>query len=68
MLEFSASFAFLGKAMSMIMDEVSRGVERENSKKRYISTARTVLRLLWFFDFLVHLLENLAEHLDWKMS
>lgn len=78
MLEFSNSFSFLGRALSMafsdittkaqtiqanfknssitgiqsmIRDEVSRGVEKEKSKKK-ASTARTVLRLLWFFDFL----------------
>jgi hypothetical protein len=40
----------------MIRDEISKGIERENSKE-YISTARSLLRLLWFLDFLLKVLE-----------
>lgn len=94
MLEYSNSFSFLGRALSMafsdiitkaqliqanfknsrftglqsmILDEISRGVEKINSEPN-ISTARTVLRLLWFFDFLKELITNLINNPKWKLS
>lgn len=94
MLEYSNSFSFLGRALSMafsdittkaqiiqtnfkntpftgiqsmIRDEVSRGVEKENSSKR-ASTARTVLRLMWFLDFLKVMITHLIEHRDWTLG
>jgi hypothetical protein len=54
-----ANFQDVGKfhdLQSMIRDEISKGIERENSKE-YISTARSLLRLLWFLDFLLKVLE-----------
>ncbi|CAG9326905.1 unnamed protein product [Blepharisma stoltei] len=95
MLEFSNSFAFLGRALSMafsditskaaiiknnfqgsqftglqsmISDEIRRGVERFHQDDHHASTARTILRLMWFFDFLRQLIINFSTHLDWKMS
>jgi hypothetical protein len=52
---------------SMIRDEVSRGVEKENSSKK-ASTARTVLRLLWFFDFLREMISNLVTHREFSLE
>lgn len=54
-----ANFQDIGKfhdLQSMIRDEINKGIERENSKE-YTSTARSLLRLLWFLDFLLKLLE-----------
>lgn len=94
MLEYSNSFSFLGRALSMafsdisskakiiqenfknspitgiqsmIRDEVSRGVEKEKSSKK-ASTARTVLRLLWFFDFLREMITNLITHPEFSLD
>ena len=94
MMEFSNSFSFLGRALSMafsdistkaqaieknfknspnpglqsmILGEVERGVQRNNSEEGP-STARTVLRLLWFFDFLKDMITNVMENEKWKLS
>lgn len=94
MLEYSNSFSFLGRALSMafsdiitkahaiqnnfknsqmvglqsmIRDEISRNVTRNNTENSP-STARTVLRLLWFFDFLKDMITNLITCPDWKLS
>jgi hypothetical protein len=52
---------------SMIMDEVRRGVEKMHSS-RETSTARTVLRLLWFLDFLKEMITCMVRSPDWKLS
>ena len=52
---------------SMILNEISRGVEKNNND-RNPSTARTVLRLLWFFDFLKDITTNLVNHEDWPLA
>ena len=54
-----SNFQDIGKfqdLQSMIRDEINKGIERDNSKE-YISTARSLLRLLWFMDFLTKVLE-----------
>ena len=58
-----ANFQDIGRftdLQSMILDEISRGTERENSSE-YISTARSVLRIMWFLDFLLKILELVWE-------
>lgn len=94
MLEYSNSFSFLGRALSMafsdittkaqiiqtnfknssftglqsmIRDEVMKGTEKEHSSKK-ASTARTVLRLMWFLDFLKVMITHLIEHRDWTLE
>ena len=51
----------------MVMLELNSEKLKERSKQNP-STARTVLRLMWFLDFLSMLLSNLVNQRDWKMS
>lgn len=41
--------------------QMERGTERMNSPGKYVSGARSVLRLMWFLDFLRSLLAQLAD-------
>jgi Glycolipid transfer protein (GLTP) len=52
---------------TMIREEIRRGVERNNDKSSP-STARTVLRLLWFFDFLKEIITNVLNNPAQKLS
>lgn len=52
---------------TMILDEIARGVEKVHTDKA-ASTARTILRLLWFFDFLKELITNLMTQPSWSLS
>jgi hypothetical protein len=40
---------------------MERGTERMNAPGKYVSGARSVLRLMWFLDFLQSLLAQLAD-------
>jgi len=65
-----------GEIISMTKYEISLGLQRlngENPKeapepkyKKYESTTRTVLRLMWFLDFTSAILDNLSK--DRKLS
>ncbi|CAG9326904.1 unnamed protein product [Blepharisma stoltei] len=59
----STSFTGL---QSMILDEIKCGTVRKEGKRP--STAITVLKLMWFSDFLRQIVLHLTTQLHWKLS
>jgi hypothetical protein len=51
---------------TMVQVEISEGKERKNSSKNP-STARTLLRMMWFLDFLVSFSSRFASQSDRKL-
>jgi Glycolipid transfer protein (GLTP) len=52
----------------MIKHEMDLKVERENNKHHYVSGSRSLLRLMWFLDFIYHLMHNLTSQADKELS
>jgi len=52
----------------MIRHEMDLKVERENNKHHFVSGSRSLLRLMWFLDFIYHLMHNLTSQADKELS
>ena len=52
----------------MIKHEMELKVERENHKHHFVSGSRSLLRLMWFLDFIYHLMHNLTSEPDKELS
>lgn len=57
----------LSGLQSMVLSEVQEGRERKNSSKNP-STARTLLRMMWFLDFLISFSSRFASQTTRKLS